>query len=352
MSLRERLKAQIRAEGPMTVAQYMTACLYDPADGYYARRPALGETGDFVTAPLVSQMFGEMIGLWAMECWDRLGRPARVRLIELGPGDGTLMGDILRTARVLPTFREAVDVWLVEVSEPLIARQRERLGDEARWASALDLVPGEAPAIIVANELLDCLPVQQFARTATGWAQRQVGLNDAGELAFGLVPVPSLPALGAAPEGAVREVSPAQEALGAEIGGRIARDGGAALLIDYGRDEPGFGDTLQAVKGHERVSPLDGPGEADLTAHVDFPGVLAAAQAEGAETSILTQGAFLGRLGIEARAAALAKARPDQAEKLARQLDRLIGAAQMGSLFKAAAIVQPGLAAPGFEACA
>jgi SAM-dependent MidA family methyltransferase len=348
MSLRERLTAQIREGGPLTVAQYMTACLHDPDHGYYATRPAIGADGDFITAPMVSQMFGELIGLWACECWNGLGRPERVRLVEGGPGDGTLMADMLRAARVVPGFLEAAEVWLVETSAPLMARQQARLGDKLRWATSLAKVPGGAPMIFVANELLDCLSARQFVRTERAWAERRVGLNDAGELAFGLAaaPVP----LGEAPEGAVREVSPGQEALGAELGARIAEGGGAALLIDYGRAEPGFGDTLQALVRHTKVGPLDCPGEADLTVHADFPAVLAAAEDAGAETApILTQGEFLFRLGIGARAEALMAARHDKADEIARQLERLIAPDEMGELFKAVCIHSAGWTPPGFE---
>ncbi|MES2342922.1 MAG: class I SAM-dependent methyltransferase [Pseudomonadota bacterium] len=350
MGLRDRLIAQVRESGPMSVAQYMTACLHDPRDGYYATRPALGADGDFVTAPLVSQMFGELIGLWAVETWERLGRPAPVRLVEMGPGDGTLMDDMLRAARLAPAFVAAADVWLVETSEPLAARQREQLGDSVRWARSLAEVPGDAPLILIANELLDCLPTRQFVRTQTRWAERVVGIDDAGALAFGLSAAALGQALPEAQVGAVLEHSPAQEALGSEIGSRIAADGGAALLIDYGRDAPGFGDTLQALRRHRKESPLANPGEADLTVHADFPAVLAAAAREGAGAApILTQGEFLVRLGIGARAEALSSARPDRSEVIERQLERLVSPDQMGELFKAACIHTPGLVPPGFE---
>jgi SAM-dependent MidA family methyltransferase len=347
MSLRDRLAAQIRASGPMTVAQYMTACLHDPDFGYYATRPALGADGDFITAPLVSQMFGELIGLWAVETWRRLGSPNPVRLVEMGPGDGTLMGDLLRAARLSPNFCEAIDVWLVEVSEPLKQRQRQTLGERLNWSPSLDGVPSDAPLLLVANELLDCLPARQFVRTERGWAERMVGLDDAGELAFGLTAAPlDYPA----PPGSILEHSPAQEALGAEIGARIAADGGAALLIDYGRGVAGFGDTLQALRAHTKEDPLATPGGADLTVHADFPAVLAAAHRQGAATAnILSQGEFLVRLGIGSRAESLAAARPDRAEQLERQLERLIAPDQMGELFKVACIHSPGMVAPGFE---
>jgi SAM-dependent MidA family methyltransferase len=353
MSLEDRLKGQIASGGPLTVAQYMTACLHDPQDGYYATRPRLGEGGDFVTAPLVSQMFGELLGLWAAECWVRMGRPARVLLVEAGPGDGTLMSDVLRAARLAPGFLAAAELWLVETSAPLVEAQKARLAGaplKPRWTGDLAALPADAPLLLLANELLDCLPARQFVRTPRGWAERLVGLDAAGALAFGLSSRPVDRLMPEAEVGAVVEVSPAQEAFGEALGARIARDGGAALLIDYGRDHPGYGDTLQALKGHAKVEPLERPGEADLTVHADFPAVAAAARRAGAEASpILTQGDLLQRLGVRQRAEALARARPDRAETLSRQLERLIAPDQMGSLFKALAIHSAGLVPPGFE---
>ena len=172
MSLLDRLKAQIAQDGPIAVPEFFTRCLHDPRDGYYATRPDLGAGGDFITAPLVSQMFGELIGLWAIETWTRMGRPAPFHLVEMGPGDGTLMSDLLRAAWVAPDFLEAADPWLVEVSEPLKAKQADHLGDRPRWASRLHEVPAGAPMILIANELLDCLPARQFVRTKDGWAER------------------------------------------------------------------------------------------------------------------------------------------------------------------------------------
>jgi SAM-dependent MidA family methyltransferase len=351
MSLRERLTALIAESGPISVAQYMTACLYDPDDGYYATRPALGSDGDFITAPLVSQMFGELIGVWVASAWELMGRPEPVRLVEMGPGDGTLMMDLLRAARVAPGFLEAADIWLVEVSEPLKAKQAERLGEVARWAPSLEAVPAGAPMLLVANELLDCLPARQFVRTAIGWAEQVVGLDAEGRLAFGLASTPVADLLPDAREGAVFEQSASQAALGAGLGRRIAADGGAALLIDYGRAEPEFGDTLQALRRHEKVDPLACPGEADLTVHADFPVVMDAARAQGAAAAILSQAMFLANMGIGARTEALLRARPDRSATLGRQLHRLVGADEMGELFKVCCIHPPGWTPPAFEAC-
>lgn len=356
MNLKDRLKRDIAESGPITVAEYVSRCLLDPKDGYYATRPALGEGGDFITAPLVSQMFGELIGLWAVEVWTRLGSPERVRLIEVGPGDGTLMDDALRAARVAPAFLQAVDLILIEPSAPLREAQARRLSqaDPApRWVRSLDGVDDDAPVILIANEVLDCLPARQFVRTDKGWAERRIGLDEAGELTFGLG-APSAgfsrPAFEMA-TGQVFEIAATQAGFGAAIGDLIARASGAALLIDYGRDRPGPGDTLQALSRHRKVDPLAGPGEADLTMWADFPVVMeAAVHARADVTGCRNQGAFLKALGIEARAAALSAARPDRSDVIARQLDRLIGADQMGNLFKAAAVFSPrSLVIPGFE---
>jgi NADH dehydrogenase [ubiquinone] 1 alpha subcomplex assembly factor 7 len=262
MSLKDRLKAEIAATGPITVAEFMARCLHDPEHGYYAANPRLGADGDFITAPLVSQMFGELLGLWAAETWDRLGRPSPVRLVEMGPGDGTLMSDALRALRLVPAFLEAAELWLVETSGPLRSLQAQRLqggGLGPAWIPALEDVPSGAPLIVIANELLDCLPARQFVRTDRGWAERRVGLDGDGELTFGLASAPRgfepPPGLEHAPEGSVVEISPAQEALAREVGERIVRDGGAALFVDYGRDRPETGDTLQALRAHHKLDP-------------------------------------------------------------------------------------------------
>ena len=342
MSLRNRIAALIASAGPITVADYMILCLHDPAGGYYASHPALGEGGDFITAPHVSQMFGECLGLWAAEAWARLGEPARVRLVEVGPGDGTMMTDVLRAARAVPAFLDACEPWLVETSAPLRALQERALAlatMPVRWVATLTDLPEDAPVIILANEFLDCLPIRQAVWHGLGWTERRVGLDATGQLIF-------LPPLWG--EGAkVWEWSPALVAFGEVVGGLISRAGGGALFIDYGRDEPGGGDTLQAVRRHAKESPLSDPGGADLTAHVDFPAFLAAALEAGAMTSgIQPQGRFLRARGIVARADALQKAHPGQAAQIGRQLDRLIGDDQMGRLFKVACLHSRGLAPP------
>lgn len=352
--LRARIAGLIAREGPLRIDRYMALCLADPEFGYYSTRPDLGEDGDFITAPLVSQMFGELLGLWAALVWMAMDRPGRLSLIEMGPGLGLMMCDVLRATKAAPGFCEALDVWLVETSGPLRDRQRTNLagGPPVRWADDLSGTPQDAPVIILANELLDCLPIRQAVRVQGLWRERRVDADAGGALVFVAgerVTPPDAPA--AAPDGAVYEWSDDVRTMGRSIGERIRRAGGAALFIDYGRDRPGLGDTLQAVRGHRKEGPLERPGEADLTAHVDFPAFLAAAGGAGAAvTPIRTQRDFLRTLGIEARAATLASSRPDRADMIARQLERLIAPDQMGELFKAAAVLSPSVAgaASGF----
>jgi SAM-dependent MidA family methyltransferase len=352
MTPHDRLSRLIAREGPLTVARYMDFCLHDPEVGYYATRPDLGEEGDFITAPLVSQIFGELLGLWAVDLWFRMGCPKPFRLVEIGPGHGVMMSDILRAAKVAPDFLDACELWLVETSRPLRARQAATIGVAAspRWAERLEEIPDNAPLILLANEFLDCLPIRQAERTPSGWRERRVDLAVNGDLTFTLGGPPARVPGVEAPFGAVAEWSDAQARVGRAVGALVSRAGGAALFIDYGRDAPGLGDTLQALRRHEKECPLSHPGEADLTVHVDFPAFLASARAAGAHTTtIRSQGDFLRDLGAEARAAALAASRPDRAGQIGRQLNRLIAEDQMGALFKVAAVLSPGLSPAGFE---
>ena len=356
MSLKDRLVRDIGESGPITVADYVTRCLHDPRDGYYATRPRLGPGGDFITAPLVSQMFGELIGLWAVETWRRLGAPDRFHLIEVGPGDGTLMSDALRAARVDPAFLQACDLVLIEPSGPLRAEQARALahGDrEPRWVRSLETFEPDSPVILIANEVLDCLPARQFVKTDDGWAERRVGVDEAGRLVFGHAPITDRfvkPPFEVLP-GQVVEVAGQQASFGAVCGALVKTHGGAALLIDYGRDRPEAGDTLQALIRHQKVDPLASPGEADVTMWADFPAVMDAALKAGADvTGCRGQGDFLKALGIEARAERLTAGRAEAAPVIARQLERLTGADQMGELFKACAVFSPrSLDVPGFE---
>ena len=356
-TLKARLAREIALTGPMPVDAFVTRCLHDPEAGYYATRPALGATGDFITAPMISQMFGELIGLWAVETWRRLGAPERLRLVEVGPGDGALMADALRAARVDPAFLEAVDLILIEPSAPLRQAQARMLAEadvHPRWVADLGAVESDAPVLLVANEVLDCLPARQFVRDGGDWRERRVASDDAGDLGFVLSPITGgfrRPAFDVA-DGQTVEFSAAQEGFGRAVAELIAAATGAALLIDYGRDRPGPGDTLQALSRHAKVDPLADPGAADVTQWADFPTVLEAALHAGADvTGCLPQGEFLRRLGIEARAAALSAARPEAAPVVVRQLERLTAPDKMGDLFKACAVFAPrSLAVPGFEA--
>ena len=356
MSLRDRLTREIALTGPMTVADYITRCLHDPQGGYYATRPAIGATGDFITAPMISQMFGELIGLWAVETWSRLGAPERVRLVEVGPGGGTLMADALRAARLAPEFLRALDLVLIEPSPPLREAQARMLADSdvhPRWVASLDRIETDAPVILIANEVLDCLPARQFVKTEDGWAERCVGVTDDGGLTFGLKAITGgfkRPGFEVEP-GQTVEISDQQAMFGREAAALVKAASGAALLIDYGRARPEPGDTLQALRRHQKVDPLESPGEADLTQWADFPTVLEAALHTGADvTGTMGQGEFLERLGIEPRADRLKEGRPDAAAIIDRQLTRLTADDQMGTLFKVCAIFSPRtLVVPGFE---
>ena len=356
MSLRDRLAREIALTGPMTVADYVTRCLHDPQGGYYATRPSIGATGDFITAPMISQMFGELIGLWAVELWERLGAPERVRLVEVGPGDGTLMADALRAARLAPEFLRALDLVLIEPSPPLREAQARMLAESdvhPRWVASLDRIETDAPVILIANEVLDCLPARQFVKTEDGWAERCVGVTDDGGLTFGLKAITGgfkRPGFEVEP-GQTVEISDQQAMFGREAAALVKAASGAALLIDYGRARPEPGDTLQALRRHQKVDPLESPGEADLTQWADFPTVLEAAVHAGADvTGTMGQGEFLERLGIEPRADRLKEGRPDAAAIIDRQLTRLTADDQMGTLFKVCAIFSPRtLVVPGFE---
>jgi SAM-dependent MidA family methyltransferase len=344
VSLKRKLVEHIKENGPMTVAEYMAVCLYDPAHGYYAMRPALGGDGDFITAPEVSQMFGELIGLWCAHEWDVSLNKSAFNLIELGPGRGVLMQDALRATRNLEGFHEARSLILVEMSAPLRDAQAERMAD-AEWAQRLeDSPPG--PSLIIANEFLDCFPIRQFVRGEDGWHEKLVGLDDTDDLIFGLSAPITAPE-GEEDTGAVREIAPALESFMYEIERRLHEAPGRALFIDYGYVSPEGADTLQALRGHRKVDPLDKPGEADLTAHVDFARVAQIAATAGLQVhGPVTQARFLRGLGIGVRADALSKANPEHGPLIARQLQRLIGEDQMGALFKVICLSSPGLPPP------
>ena len=339
-SLQARIAARIAAAGPISVACYMESALFDPRWGYYATRDPFGARGDFITAPEVSQVFGELVGLWCADFWQRLGAPDPVVFAEFGPGRGTMMRDALRAAARVPGFSRALRLHLVERSAILRAAQAAELADAAPHFhdDAASLPPG--PLIAVANEFLDALPIHQFERIGQGWHERRIALGAGDALRFVRDPEPTGEALADAPEGSIRETRPAALALARELGARLARNGGAALFIDYGNGHDARGDTLQAVRRHRRHDVLDAPGTADITAHVDFAAFAAAAVAAGARAwGPIPQGRFLRALGIAPRTEALAaKATPEQAALLRSGTHRLVDPAAMGHLFKALAL--------------
>jgi len=340
-ALAERLSRAITLAGPIPLSQFMGAANAH----YYATRDPLGSRGDFTTAPEISQMFGELIGLWLADLWDRAGRP-ETRYVEMGPGRGTLAADALRA---MAKAGLAPPVHFVETSPTLRAAQAERVPG-AEWHIELTSVEEDRPLLIVANEFFDALPIRQLIATGEGWRERLVACQDtlflpiAGDRGFDMIIPRDL--LGAAP-GSILETSPASVAILRGLAQRLLEQGGAALIVDYGYEGPAIGDTLQAVKGHQYANPFDTPGEADLTAHVDFATLKEAAEAEGLVVyGPVTQGAFLEALGIGARTEALAKASPDRAQALALDRDRLTDPEQMGALFKVIAITAPGWPIP------
>jgi SAM-dependent MidA family methyltransferase len=343
------LRERIRRDGPIRIDQYMQACL----EAYWQRGAAIGAARDFITAPEISQVFGELIGLWAAVVWQSLGRPGVLRFVELGPGHGTLMRDALRAVRLVPEFLRAISVHLVEVSAPLRQAQAKTLGwpdpttagPPIQWHRTLaDIPPG--PAIIIGNEFLDALPVRQLVFGDGGWRERVVALTQSGALRFALgeetaladTPPPAAP-------GAILELRPGEDALIAQLAARGQPL--VALLIDYGPAEAGFGDTVQAVRRHAYAHVLDAPGAADLTAHVQFAGLAHKARAAGlAADGPITQAEFLGRLGIAERAAKLMAANPARAGDIETAVQRLMAPAAMGGLFKALVVRTPTLAPP------
>jgi NADH dehydrogenase [ubiquinone] 1 alpha subcomplex assembly factor 7 len=346
---------QITANGPMSVASFMALCLTHPRHGYYKKADPLGAAGDFITAPEISQMFGELIGFWLVNLWQQMREPPAITVLELGPGRGTLMDDALRVASRAEGFTDALHLQLFETNPALRAEQLKRLGKyHPYWADEIDTV-GDGPVLIVANEFFDALPIRQFVRGATGWHERLVGLRD-GERAFGLSPNPipteSLPsAVHDAPEGAVYEANLAASETMARLSRLIARQGGGMLAIDYGYAATRTGETLQAVSRHAFADVLNAPGTADLSAHVDFGALSETATAAGLTAHpVVAQGAFLRHLGIVERADALSRANPALAPTIEAALTRLTAPDQMGELFKVLAVTSPGLIPIGLAA--
>ncbi|MGB0907171.1 MAG: class I SAM-dependent methyltransferase [Maricaulaceae bacterium] len=350
-ALKARILRRIKAEGPMSVAEYMALCLLDPVDGYYPTRDPLGSDGDFITAPEISQMFGEVIGLWCLQSWADMGKPEVLQLAELGPGRGILMSDILRSASLDPAFKTALNVTLIEASPALEAVQGQTLARAnvpISWAADVSKIP-DGPALIIGNEFLDCLPIRQFIQKdpfakAAGWQERMIEIDGSGELAFALSPV-AIPEIlqGDIPAGAndarqdeLLEINLSAKHVIDQISDRFASMPGRALFIDYGPEITDFGDTLQALKRHKKIGVFDDPGNSDLTARVDFAALCDFAMSRGlGATPATPQREFLSMLGIEMRAVALTKGKPEARPKIARQLHRLMDSEEMGELFKA-----------------
>ncbi|MBL4756409.1 MAG: SAM-dependent methyltransferase [Rhizobiales bacterium] len=353
-TLKDKIRQLISDTGPLGIDAYMELCLTDPDFGYYVTRDPLGKPGDFITAPEISQMFGEVIGAWCAHMWVELGQPSEFALVEPGPGRGTLMHDILRTANLLPGFQEAARIILIEASPVLQAQQKSRLeafADKIEWQDEFSALP-DMPMILVANEFIDALPIRQLQRSPAGWSERGVSIDDDDNLAWIILDGPDLeplvsPSLRQLDEDTIIEIAPQRNGIAAMIGHHLGQHAGVALIIDYGYDNVMPGDSFQAVKSHEFANPLEDPGNADLTAHVDFSSLAKAASAAGGKVwGPLPQGTFLEQLGIVPRAEQIMAANPDRKERITRDLARLTASDQMGMLFKAMVIASPNLSAP------
>jgi SAM-dependent MidA family methyltransferase len=341
--LKARIVDLIEALGPIPVSEYMALCLSDQRDGYYMTRDPFGRGGDFTTAPEVSQMFGELIGVWIIETWRAMGRPKRAMVSEIGPGRGTLVRDMARTiGKLAPELRDATRFKLIEISGKLRLAQATTLqgtGGTFDWYSSVDELP-KRPLIIVGNELFDAIPIRQYVKTPTGWRERVVDIDHDENLRFiagaGSVGPDLLPPDAAnAPDGSIVELAPQRTVLMQKIAEHIARYGGAGLFIDYGYLQPALGDTLQALRKHKYDDVFASPGEADITAHVDFAALAAEAARHGLSTSLATQGEFLLDQGLLERAGKLGG--PLDAvgrTRIESEVMRLASPKEMGSLFK------------------
>ena len=348
--LKDRIAGLIGATGPIPVSEYMALCLFDPYDGYYTTREPFGASGDFVTAPEISQMFGELVAVWLYQAWQEAGRPQPATFAEIGPGRGTLIKDMLRTwSRIDPELADKVSFALIETSPRLVDIQRQTLANQSArpdWHQTIDTLPRQ-PLFIIGNELFDAVPIRQFVHAGESWRERMIGLDDNDELRFfagaGSVDPTLLPDDAAdAPEGAIAELAPSRVALMAAIAERIANQGGAGLFIDYGHLQPGVGDTLQALRRHQSEDVLANPGEADLTSHVDFAALAAAVRSHGLDAQMTTQGEFLLGMGLLERAGALGANADDQARQaISDAVERLAGRDAMGELFKVLKIGRP-----------
>lgn len=345
-TLAGRFTRLIGASGPISLAHYMA----EVNAHYYGTRDPLGLAGDFITAPEISQMFGELAGLWLADVWMRSARRANPYYVELGPGRGTLACDALRA---MEQARLAPRAHLVETSPVLREAQLSRL-PHARHHDDIDSLPEDGPLLVLANEFFDALPIRQIERTAAGWFERVV-IPRPGREGEAFVAGPGArsmdaavpPALRDAPVGAIIESAPAGASVMLGLANRIARQGGAALIIDYGYEGPAVGDTFQAVRAHRKADPFDAVGECDLTAHVDFAMLGNAARQAGLVVhGPVGQGAFLETLGIGARAKSLARAAPERAQEIETARARLCAGEQMGELFRVLAVIHPAWAQP------
>ena len=354
-SLKQRISGLIAASGPISVADYMAICLFDPKQGYYTTKEPFGAAGDFTTAPEISQMFGELVAVWLYSVWQAAGRPASPVLAEIGPGRGTLMKDMLRVLKRLdPAFVAGASVALIETSPRLRDVQKATLdqsGTAIAWHESVATLPS-TPLFIVGNELFDAIPTRQFVKLGDAWHERAIGLDEQSDLAFVAGPATIEAALlpkeaATAPEGAVFEFAPARSATMEQIAERIAATSGAGLFFDYGHLAPGIGDTLQALRRHQYEDVLASPGEADLTSHVDFAALAAAARANGLAAQTATQGQFLLAMGLLERAGNLG-ASADEAgrEKIRSEVERIAGPDAMGELFKVLAVTPTGTKVP------
>ncbi|MDX3926871.1 MAG: class I SAM-dependent methyltransferase [Shinella sp.] len=345
-----KIKALIRVNGPISVTDYFSLCLADPEHGYYKTRNPFGRAGDFVTAPEVSQLFGEMLGVFMVHAWQAHGGPKGVRLAEIGPGRGTMMADMLRViARLAPDLYDDATVHLIETSEKLRGLQRKTLGThaaKAAWHESFEELP-DGFTLLAANELFDAIPIRQFVKTASGFRERMVGLDARDELTFSVGVAGIDPALlpgghRTCAEGTIFEIAPAREAVMETIAYRLLRQGGTALIVDYGHLVTGFGDTLQAVLRHSFDPPLAHPGEADLTSHVDFEQLARTAAEAGLHVhGTMHQGDFLLALGLGERASALGRGKDAATQQsILSDVDRLAGSGveKMGDLFKVLAV--------------
>lgn len=357
LSLAEHLERLIAHDGPQPVSILMELALAHPREGYYSAHPALGAEGDFITAPLTSQMFGEVLGAFALQTWIDLGSPREWHIIELGPGTGALTEDLIRTLKLRPQALDASRFHLIETSRWLEALQRERLSTRARveWHSSFEDAP-EAPFVLIANEFFDVLSTRQFSRRSGIWFERRVARGVDGfefvSVATNFPVAAEIPEAASAPDGRIIEMSGSARAQARLIAERLLRAPGRALIIDYGYSGENHGDTLQAIERHQKVPVLTSLGTADLSTHVDFGALAREAITMGASAfGPLSQGEFLRRLGIVARHDALAaRASTAMRETLARQLHRLTAPDAMGDLFKVLALASPDLPIPpGFE---